>query len=93
MFVGLNAILREAWNTAHDTEDKRERIQALSLAKECYSMKLDLLTNAAVIDDATRFVTEHLKRIHEQHHVDNNKEQQQDNNNSNLDSQTYNETF
>src|ERR671928_674743 len=55
--VGLNAITKEAWNTAHNTEDKREKIQALSLAKECYSMKLDLLTNATVVDDAIRFVS------------------------------------
>jgi hypothetical protein len=55
--VGLNAITKEAWNTAHQTEDKREKIQALSLAKECYSMKLDLLTNATVVDDAIRFVS------------------------------------
>jgi hypothetical protein len=47
--VGLNAITREAWNTAQSTEDKREKIQTLSLAKECYSMKLDLLTNANCI--------------------------------------------
>jgi hypothetical protein len=40
------------------TEDKREKIQALSLAKECYAMKLDLITNATVVDDAIRFVTE-----------------------------------
>jgi hypothetical protein len=65
--VGLNAITREAWNTAQNTEDKREKIQALSLAKECYSMKLDLLTNATVVDDAIRFVSsnnskEKLKR-------------------------------
>ncbi|MFL6461740.1 MAG: hypothetical protein ACJ71J_12495, partial [Nitrososphaeraceae archaeon] len=55
--VGLNAITKEAWNTAQNTEDKREKIQALSLAKECYSMKLDLLTNATVVDDAIRFVS------------------------------------
>jgi hypothetical protein len=55
--VGLNAITREAWNTAHQTEDNREKIQALSLAKDCYSMKLDLLTNATVVDDAIRFVS------------------------------------
>src|SRR6186713_1885747 len=54
--VGLTAILREAWNTSQQTEDKREKIQALSLAKECYSMKLELLTNATVVDDAIRFV-------------------------------------
>src|ERR671931_684719 len=55
--VGLNAITKEAWNTAQNTEDKREKIQALSLAKECYSMKLELLTNATVVDDAIRFVS------------------------------------
>ena len=55
--VGLNAITKEAWDTAQNTEDKREKIQALSLAKDCYSMKLDLLTNATVVDDAIRFVS------------------------------------
>jgi hypothetical protein len=55
--IGLTAITKEAWNTANNTEDKREKIQALSLAKECYSMKLDLLTNATVVDDAIRFVS------------------------------------
>lgn len=59
--VGLTAILREAWNTSQGTEDKREKIQALSLAKECYSMKLDLLTNATVVDDAIRFVSQKSK--------------------------------
>jgi hypothetical protein len=49
--VGLNAITKEAWNTGQNTEDKREKIQALSLAKEC------LLTNATVVDDDIRFVS------------------------------------
>jgi hypothetical protein len=55
--VGLNAITREAWIASQQTADKREKILALSLAKECYSMKLDLLTNATVVDDAIRFIT------------------------------------
>src|SRR5919206_5140609 len=59
--IGLNAITKEAWNIAANTEDKREKIQALSLAKECYSMKLDLLTNATVVDDAIRFVCDKSK--------------------------------
>ena len=59
--VGLTAILREAWSTSRQAEDRREKIQALSLAKECYSMKLDLLTNATVVDDAIRFVSESEK--------------------------------
>jgi hypothetical protein len=57
----LTAILREAWSTSQQAEDRREKIQALSLAKECYSMKLDLLTNATVVDDAIRFVSESKK--------------------------------
>jgi hypothetical protein len=44
---------------AEQIEDKREKIQAFLLAKECYSMKLGLLTNAAVVDDAMKFVSEH----------------------------------
>jgi predicted transcriptional regulator len=63
--VGLNAITKEAWNTSEQTEDRKEKIQALSLAKECYSMKLDLLTNATVVDDAIRFVSEHCRSKHE----------------------------
>jgi hypothetical protein len=59
--VGLNAITREAWTTSQQTEDKREKIHALSLAKECYSMKLVLLTNATVVDDAIRFISQKSK--------------------------------
>src|SRR5207248_9807301 len=40
-----------------DTISMGWQIRALSLAKECYSMKLDLLTNATVVDDAIRFVS------------------------------------
>jgi hypothetical protein len=55
--VGLTVILKEAWNTSHQARQEREKIQALSLAKECYSMKLELLTNATVVDDPIRFVS------------------------------------
>ena len=67
--VGLTAILREAWNTAQNTEDKRGKIQALSLAKECYSIKLELLTNATVVDDAIRFVSNKSKDEEKQNHT------------------------
>src|SRR5919198_3722191 len=72
--VGLTAILREAWSTAQQTEDGREKIQALSLAKECYSMKLDLLTNATVVDDAIRFTKQSQDKI-----IIMSKEEQDDN--------------
>jgi hypothetical protein len=39
--------------------EKRERMQALTLAKECYAMKLDLLSSATVVDRAVQFVKNH----------------------------------
>jgi hypothetical protein len=75
--VGLTAITKEAWNTAANTEDKREKIQALSLAKECYSMKLELLTNATVVDDAIRFVSQKSKEKLKSSIIEDDKEQKE----------------
>jgi hypothetical protein len=58
MSSGIKCNAKEAWNTSQQSEDSREKIHALSLAKECYSMKLDLLTNATVVGDAIRFETQ-----------------------------------
>ena len=57
VYVGLTSIQKEAWSAAERADNVREKIQALSLAKECYGMKLELLTNATVVDDAIRFVS------------------------------------
>jgi hypothetical protein len=58
--VGLNSILKEAWTMSHtDDSVKSDKIKALTLAKDCYTMKLELLTNATVVDDAIRFVASH----------------------------------
>jgi hypothetical protein len=57
MSCWFNSNHKRSMNTAQSTEDKREKIHLLSLAKECYSMKLDLLTNATVVDDAIRLET------------------------------------
>jgi DNA-binding Lrp family transcriptional regulator len=54
---GLDAILRMAWSiSSQQNIDSREKVQALSLAKECYSQKLDLLTNAEVIHHSIKFI-------------------------------------
>lgn len=55
--VGLTAILKDAWNISQNTQENREKISALELAKSCYQTKLDLLTNATVLGDALKFVT------------------------------------
>lgn len=35
--VGLTAITKEVWNAAHNTDDKRENIQALSLVRVLFN--------------------------------------------------------
>jgi DNA-binding MarR family transcriptional regulator len=62
ILVGVTSILREAWETSRKEEiDTKEKLSALALAKECYSMKLELLTNASVVNDAARFVSLHTR--------------------------------
>ena len=59
--VGLNNILKEAWTMSQrDDSVKSDKIKALALAKECYAMKLELLTNATVVDDAIKYVASHV---------------------------------
>jgi DNA-binding transcriptional regulator LsrR (DeoR family) len=58
--VGLDSILKEAWTISQTEGIKGDKIKALVLAKECYAMKLELLTNATVVDDAIRFVALHV---------------------------------
>jgi hypothetical protein len=43
--VGLTAILREAWNTSQQTEDRREKIQAkvIEIVKPVLKLAPDLL--------------------------------------------------
>jgi hypothetical protein len=51
--------LKEAWMISQTENIKGDKIKALALAKEYYAMKLEMLTNAAVVDDAIWFVASH----------------------------------
>ena len=51
----LNNIMTEAWQMSLEG-DKRQRMQALSLATECNAMKLDLLSSATIVQRAVDFV-------------------------------------
>ena len=70
--TGLNSILRESWSMSNTAVDKREKIEALKLARDCYSMRLDLLTNSNVINDSIRFIEK--SKNNEKENLSNNKE-------------------
>jgi hypothetical protein len=67
--VGLNAILKEAW-TAARTATGKEKIQALDLAQRAYQMRLELLTNTTVMEDAVKFVEKIKKKNEEEESKD-----------------------
>lgn len=56
--IGLNAILREAWTIMENAKTSKEKLQALSLAKDCYALKEELLCNMPVIEEALKFESE-----------------------------------
>ena len=60
--AALNSLQKKAWEISENPDvEERTKVQALSLAKECVINKLDLLTNATVVDDAMRFVSDRTK--------------------------------
>ena len=54
--VGLDAILYRTWQIANNSELERDRLQAISVAMQVYNMKIDLLSNAIVVERAVQFV-------------------------------------
>ena len=55
--VGLDAILWRTWQIANNTvSSDRDRLQAISVAMQAYSMKIDLLSNATVVERAVQFI-------------------------------------
>jgi IS30 family transposase len=61
VLVGLSLILKEAWITADKATTGRDKIQALQLAQAAYQMKIDLLTDVNVIEEAIRFIEDKKK--------------------------------
>jgi hypothetical protein len=48
--LGLTQVLNEAWKTSNSTKYERNRILALSLVKDTITARLDLASNADIID-------------------------------------------
>ena len=62
--LALNSLQKKASEISKnsETEDKT-KVQALSIAKKCIINKLDLLTNATVVEDAMQFVQQSKKKL------------------------------
>ena len=55
--MGLDSILAKTWDVAINEESsEKDKLQAISIGIQAYSMKMDLLTNATVVERAVQFV-------------------------------------
>lgn len=50
-------------------QDNRELMQSRSLIKDCCAMRIDLLSNATVIDRAVKFVDRHRGLMNQNHEL------------------------
>ena len=55
--LGVEVILCKTWDIANNLEyTERDKLQARSVGMQAYSMMIELLTNATVVERAVRFV-------------------------------------
>lgn len=63
---GLEEIIKEGWivaTKANQSGDNKEKLSSLSLIKDAYQTKMDLLTNASLLKDSIKFVDSHRVEI------------------------------
>lgn len=64
---GLEEIIKEGWQIAINADkkggDSKEKLQALSLIKDTYNTKMDLLTNASLLQDSIKYVEESKQNL------------------------------
>jgi hypothetical protein len=60
-------IVKDMWTL--QPEDNRELMQSRSLIKDCCAMRIELLSNATVVDRAVKFVDRHRGLIPQNNEV------------------------
>ena len=53
---GLHEIIKEVWIILENADKTGERLQSLALIKEIFVTRMDLLTNASLLQDSIKFV-------------------------------------
>ena len=68
--VGLDAIVCRMSDIVNSAEsDSREVLQATSVKMQAYAMKIDLLSNATVIEKAVQFIDRYMGLAHQNNEV------------------------
>jgi hypothetical protein len=54
--TALDEIIKRAFDISESSDDNREKLQAMELFKDTHLVKLELLSNATMIDSALNYI-------------------------------------
>jgi hypothetical protein len=63
--VALDSIIKRASDIIEETEDNREKLQAMEVFKDTHLVKLELLSNATTIDSALNYIRNKQQQSHQ----------------------------
>ena len=61
--AGMKSNLRETLEIAATVSDPRIKLQARAIANDCYKFILDMSTNAGIVSDALKYVTQQKEQV------------------------------
>ena len=61
--AGMKSNLKETLDIANSVTDPRVKLQARAIVNDCYKFILDMTTNAGILSDALKYVTEQKGRV------------------------------
>jgi hypothetical protein len=83
----LDTILKHAFEILQDSDDNREKLQAMELFKDTHLVKLELLSNATTIDSALNYIRNKQQQEQQQQKKHLSLDSTSDDNNDDSDSQ------
>ena len=94
---GLEEIIKESWIIATQADkigNNKDKISSLALIKDTYNTKMDLLTNASLLQDSMRFVSESKESIsNKKEKIDQNSDIQRPTEDYTTESEQYNTIY
>ena len=63
--AGMKSNLKETLVIATTVTDPRVKLQARAIANDCYKFILDMSTNAGIVSDALKYVTQQKEQVND----------------------------
>ena len=76
--AGMKSNLKETLEIANTVTDPRVKLQARAIVSDCYKFILDMSTNAGVVSDALKYVTQKTEQVNELQKLDEQIEEEEE---------------